>query len=45
VWSVTDGRIMLKWTLKEYGVRMWTGFSWLEMEVQWQAHVGMVQKL
>jgi hypothetical protein len=24
-----DGKIILKWNLRKYGVRMWTGFSWL----------------
>jgi hypothetical protein len=22
------GRIVLRWILKEHGVKMWTGFSW-----------------
>jgi hypothetical protein len=24
-----DGRKILKWTLKKYGMRFWTGFVWL----------------
>jgi hypothetical protein len=24
-----DGRILLKWFLKKYNVRAWTGFIWL----------------
>jgi hypothetical protein len=26
-----DGRIILELVLKEYGVRIWTGFIWLRM--------------
>jgi hypothetical protein len=26
-----DGRTMLKWVLKEYDVRMWTGITWLRI--------------
>jgi hypothetical protein len=26
-----DGRIILEFVLKEYGVRIWTGFIWLRM--------------
>jgi hypothetical protein len=31
-----DGRIILKWILKKYGVRMWTVFM-SQDEVQWRA--------
>jgi hypothetical protein len=26
-----DGRIILRWNLKKYGVKFWTGFSWLRI--------------
>jgi hypothetical protein len=26
-----DGRVILNWTEKKKGVRMWTGFNWLEL--------------
>jgi hypothetical protein len=26
-----DGRIILKWIVKRYGIRMWTGFMWLRI--------------
>jgi hypothetical protein len=26
-----DGRIILKWILKKYDVRAWTGFIWLRI--------------
>jgi hypothetical protein len=28
---VISGRVILKWFLKKYGVRMWTGFIWLRI--------------
>jgi hypothetical protein len=24
-----DGRVILKWILRKYGERMWTGFIWI----------------
>jgi hypothetical protein len=27
-----DGRIILEWTLKKYGEKLWTGFIWLRRE-------------
>jgi hypothetical protein len=36
-----DGRIMLKWILKKYDRRAWTGLLWLK----WQALVNMVMIL
>jgi hypothetical protein len=26
-----DGRITLKWILKEHGGRMWSGFVWIQI--------------
>jgi hypothetical protein len=26
-----DGRIILKWILNKYGVRVWAGFIWLRI--------------
>jgi hypothetical protein len=29
--NMRDVRIILKWIVKKYGVRVWTGFSWLRI--------------
>jgi hypothetical protein len=26
-----DGKIILKWVLKKYGCKVWTGFIWLKI--------------
>jgi hypothetical protein len=26
-----DGKLILKWIFKKFGVRMWTGFIWLKI--------------
>jgi hypothetical protein len=28
-----DGKMILKWMLRIYGVRMWIGFMWLRIEI------------
>ena len=34
-----DGRIILKWSLKELDVKTWTVLSWLRRGKNWRVHV------
>jgi hypothetical protein len=30
-----NGKIILKWMFKKYGVRMWTEFAWFRIVSEW----------
>jgi hypothetical protein len=40
-----DGRIILKWILKEYSGRVWTGLIWLRLETKFKALINIVVNL
>jgi len=39
-----DGRILLKWSLKELYVKTCTGLNWLRRGKNWRVHVAAVMK-
>jgi hypothetical protein len=40
-----DGRIILGWIFKKWGVRVKTGLSWLRIGTRWRALVSAVRNL